>query len=149
MINNQLNNHKGFTLLEMLITMFLITVIVGISSIFFLSRQPKEELKTSIRDIITTVRYARSLAKSTGEVKVFIIDIDNAKFGIEGKGEKSLPKEVTINITDPVNGVTSQGKYRIEFYPSGLSGFAQIQIDRDLTRFTIKLDPVIGAYVSQ
>ncbi|MCX8070639.1 MAG: prepilin-type N-terminal cleavage/methylation domain-containing protein [Thermodesulfovibrionales bacterium] len=148
-MRHQLANNRGFTLLEMLITIFLIIVIVGISSLFFLSRQPKEELKTAVRDMVTTVRYARSLARNTGEVKVFTIDIDNSKFGIEGRGEKPLPKETIININDPVNGLTSQGKYRIEFYPSGLSGFAQIHINSKSNKFTISLDPVIGAYVVQ
>ncbi|HIJ59322.1 MAG TPA: hypothetical protein HPP56_01715 [Nitrospirae bacterium] len=141
-------NNKGFTLLEMIITMFLIIVIVGLSSVFFVSRQPSEELKRSVRDIVTTVRYARSLARTVGEVTVINIDIDNKKFGIEGKGDRPLPDKSTINITDPVNGITSNGIYRIEFYPSGLSGFAQIKIESGDSKFTIILDPVIGAYVS-
>ncbi len=131
----------------MLISLFIITVIVGISSVFFVSRQPSEHLKSGARDIVSSIRQARTLARVSWELKVVSIDIDNKTFGIEGRRSKPLPEGTQITITDPVNGSITRGIYRIEFYPSGLSGTADIVLEGHNKKIAIHLDPVIGASV--
>jgi general secretion pathway protein H len=138
---------RGFTLLEMLISLFLITVMVGLSSVFFVSRQPSEQLKAGARDIVSSIRQARTLARVSGELKVVSIDIDQKTFGIEGRRSKPLPVDTQITITDPVNGIITRGIYRIEFYPSGLSGIADITLEGHNKKIAIHLDPVVGASV--
>lgn len=140
-------NKNGFTLLEMLIVLFMVTVMVGISSVFFTSRQPVEQLKSGARDIVSSVRQARTLARLSGEIEVLNIDIDNRTFAIEGRGNRRLPEGVSVIITDPVNGRITRGIYRIEFYPTGLSGFADIVLEGYNKKMAIHIDPVVGASV--
>ncbi len=146
-MRNLFHNNRGFTLLEMIICLLLITIMVGLSTTLFASRQPSEQLKSGARDIATAVRQARMLARVSGEIQIVSIDIDNKNFGIEGRGRRSIPAGVNIVVTDPVNGRVTRGIYRIEFYPSGLSGTADISLEGYSRRIDIHLDPVIGASV--
>ncbi|MCX8026910.1 MAG: prepilin-type N-terminal cleavage/methylation domain-containing protein [Thermodesulfovibrionales bacterium] len=143
----RLKCNSGFTLLELIITLFLITLIVGLSTVTFLSRQPSEMLNSSVRQIVSTLKYARTLAQSTGEIKVAVFDIDNKTFMIEGKKQNRLPEGANITFNDPLHGITKKGVYRIEFYPSGLTGYANIIIEGYNKTFHINIDPVVGAYV--
>ncbi|MFQ3573915.1 MAG: prepilin-type N-terminal cleavage/methylation domain-containing protein [Thermodesulfovibrionales bacterium] len=138
---------KGFTLLEMIITLFIIALIVGLSTVTFISRQPSEMMNSSARDIVSTLKYARSLAQSTGEIKVVKFNIDTGFFEIEGKKERRLPEGAKIVFNDHLHGVTNRGIYRIEFYPSGLSGYADITLEGHNKTIKIGIDPVVGAYV--
>lgn len=142
-----INSKKGFTLLEMIITLFIIALIVGLSTVTFISRQPSEMINSSARDIVSTLKYARTLAQSSGEVKVAIFDIDNKTFALEGKKEKRIPEGANLTFKDTLHGITNRGIYRIEFYPSGLSGFADITLEGYNKTIKITIDPVIGAYV--
>lgn len=138
---------NGFTLLEVIITLFFISLIVGLSTVTFLSRQPSEVLRSSVRDIVSTLKYARVIAQSSGEIKVAVFDIDNKTYMIEGKKERKLPEQINIAFYDPLHGMTTKGIYRIEFYPSGLSGYTNITIQGYNMTFQISIDPVVGAYV--
>lgn len=141
------STEKGFTLLELIVVILFITIILGLSGFFFAGSISSQRFNSSIRSMIATLKYARSLASLDGEKKIFFINMDLRTYGIEGKKTMNLPDGISIKVTDPVNGDIQSGRYDLIFYPShGVSGVTIWLWDKKRTA-RIDTDPVTGAVV--
>lgn len=138
---------SGFTLFELTVCLLIITLAVGLSTVQFASLQPSEQLKSTARDIVTTIRQAKNLARVTGQRQVLVVDIDHRSYHIEGKGKRLIPPMARVRIDDPLHGTVTRGLYRVEFYPSGLSGTANITLETETKVIEIRLDPIVGATI--
>ena len=86
-------NRAGFTLLELIIVIFLITLVIGLSSVFFADTLPSGKFTASARELAATIRQARHLAQLKGEDEFITIDMDSRNYRMEGRGEKSFLPE--------------------------------------------------------
>lgn len=137
----------GFTLLELIIVIFLITLMLGLSGVFFANTLPAGRFNAAIREIASTIRQARHLAQINGEKQVLTIDIDSRRYRIEGRSEKNLPAGIAIRITDPYAGEIVNGKYRMVFYPAGSADGGTVVISNNSKTARINIDPVAGAVI--
>jgi general secretion pathway protein H len=140
--------HKGFTLLEILIVLFLITLIMGLSAVFFSNFLPSVKFNATGREITGMIRHARSLAKLHMEDQTFIIDLDNKTYGIEGLAAKQIPQESLIRVIDPLAGDVMTGKYSIVFNPSGSMEGGTIILSMRNKTLRIDMDPITGAVLN-
>jgi general secretion pathway protein H len=138
---------EGFTLLELIIVLFLITMILGLSGFFFAGSTSSQRFNSSVRGMASTLRYAKSLASLDGEKKTFYIDMDSKTYGITGKKVMTIPDGISLKVTDPVNGDLYNGRYDLVFYPSrGVPGVTIWLWDKKRTA-RIDTDPVAGTVV--
>lgn len=138
---------KGFTLLELIVVILFVTIILGLSGFFFTGSISSQRFNSSMRSMIATLKYAKSLASLDGEKKIFFINLELRTYGIEGKKTMNLPDGISIKVTDPVNGDIQSGRYDLIFYPSyGVSGVTIWLWDKKRTA-RIDTDPVTGATV--
>jgi prepilin-type N-terminal cleavage/methylation domain-containing protein len=138
---------SGFTLLELIIVLFLISLIMGMAGVFFANTLPSNRFNATVREIVAGIRYARSLAQVNGENETLTIDLDFKKYELLGRGEKSIPPEVNIKVVDPLSGDVTTGRYQILF-PSfgGAEGGTIVLWDKKRVA-SISLDPVVGSVV--
>lgn len=142
----RITNH-GFTLLELIIVIFLITIILGLSGFFFAGSTSSQRFNSSVRELAATMKYAKALASLDGEEKTFSINMDMKTYGITGKKTVGIPDGISVKVTDPVNGDIYSGRYEIVFYPSrGLPGVTIWLWDKKRTA-RIDTDPVAGTVV--
>jgi general secretion pathway protein H len=137
----------GFTLLELIVVLALISLILGLSAFFFVGNLPSARLDTLGREMAGSLRQARSLAKSSGEKKVFFADMDGGRFGIEGLGERGLPAGVSLRVIDPDSVEFTQGIYKIVFQPDGRGGGETIILTRGRQTVQVSVNPAAGAIV--
>jgi general secretion pathway protein H len=137
----------GFTLLELIIVLFLITLILGLSTVFFANILPSSRFNATIRDITATIRYARSLAKIHGERQTITIDLDSKKYGIEGRGAKDIPSDIHIKVVDPLLGEIYNGKYKLVLDPIGGVEGGTIILWNNKRTVSIQIDPIVGSVV--
>ena len=104
-----MDNNRGFTLLEMLLVIFLISIIVGISAVVFTRSLPSQKVDAAAREIMASFRQARSNAVTSGKWQVLNIDIEGRTFGIEGGARRALPEEVSLRVLDPLYGEVAVG----------------------------------------
>ena len=136
---------NGFTLLEIIIVLSLVTLILGLSTVFFAGFLPSAKANAAGREISGMIRHARSLARMNMESRSVVIDLDNRTYGIEGLATKSFPPEALIRVIDPVSGEIFGGKYPIVFSPAeGMSG-GTIILSWGKKTIRIELDPIAGA----
>ncbi|MBA4373795.1 MAG: hypothetical protein C0402_13160 [Thermodesulfovibrio sp.] len=139
-------NH-GFTLLELIIVMFLISLIFGISAVFFVNSLPAGKFNAAVRDISSSVRHARALAQINGAAQSVTIDLETGKYGITGRELKPLPPNVRLKVLDPFSQEVTEGQYAFHFSPSGSSDGGTIVLWNDKRMVSIVIDPVVGAAV--
>lgn len=142
-----LNSKKGFTLLEVIIVLFLITLMLGIAAVFFAGTTPSNRLNTTAREMSAAIRHANTLAKIHGEIKTIIIDLDAKQYGIERRRFKKIPQDISIRILDPFDGEIGSGKYRIVFHPAGSVESGRIVLYNDKRSISIDTDPIVGAVI--
>jgi general secretion pathway protein H len=136
---------NGFTLLEMIIVLALVTLILGLSSVFIAGFLPAAKANAAGREISGMIRHARSLARLNMESRSVVIDLDNRTYGVEGLAMKSFPPEALIRVIDPLAGEIAGGKYPIVFSPAGDARGGTIILSWGKKVIRIELDPIVGA----
>jgi general secretion pathway protein H len=144
-----MDNNRGFTLLEMLLVIFLISIIVGISAVVFTRSLPSQKVDAAAREIMASFRQARSNAVTSGKWQVLNIDIEGRTFGIEGGARRALPEEVSLRVLDPLYGEVVTGGYRFVFAPSGVAEGGTIVLSAGKKVVTLEIDPIVGAVYSR
>ena len=76
---------RGFTFIEIMVVIFLMSLIVGITTIFFANTLPSAKHKAAARELAATIKYARYLAFAKNEKQIIDIDLDAKKYFIEGR----------------------------------------------------------------
>jgi len=140
-------NRSGFTLLELIIVIFLITLMVGLSAVFFANTLPSGRFNATAREIASTIRQAKHLAQLNGEKQVITIDMDSGSYGIEGRGEKKLPSGLRIKVTDLLTGDITSGQYHMTFHSAGSTEGGTVILWNDTKTAQIDVDPVAGAVI--
>ena len=138
---------QGFTLLEVIIVLCLISLIMGLSAVFFANTMPSSKLSAAVRELSATIRYARTLAMIDGKLQTLNIDLDAKKYGIEGRGYKSIDSGITIMVLDPSAGELRNGIYHLIFQASGGIEGGTIVLGSGKKAIGIELDPVVGSVV--
>ena len=138
---------SGFTLLELIIVLFLISLITGMSTVFFANTLPSHRFNASVREFVAAVRYSRSLAQARGANETISINLDSNKYTIPGRGEKTLPPDVHVKVVDPLSGEITTGQYRLLFPGFGGAEGGTIVLWDKKRVARISLDPVVGTAV--
>jgi type II secretory pathway pseudopilin PulG len=137
----------GFILLELIIVLVLISVIIGLAAIFYANSLPSYKFNATIRNISSTIKQARSLAKIHDEIQTVTIDMESKKYALEGHTPKDIPEGIAVKIIDPVSGEIQTGKYHFVLYPTGGIQGGTIVLWDAKRSVSIQLDPVVGTVV--
>ena len=135
---------KGFTLLEIIIVLSLVTLVMGLSALFLAGFLPAAKLDAAARELAGTIRQARSLARTNMERQRVMIDLDAGTYGIEGRPARSFPPEAAIRIIDPLAGELRRGRHALVFHPTGGMAGGSIILSRPKKAIRIDLDPIVG-----
>jgi prepilin-type N-terminal cleavage/methylation domain-containing protein len=141
------DNNSGFTLLELIIVLFFIALILGLSTIFFANTLPSSRLNATAREMSATIRHAKHLALINGETQTITINLDSRYYGIEGIAHKNIPSGITFKVIDPLLGEIRNGKYHIIFSATGGMEGGTIVLSTNKKTVSIQLDPVVGSVV--
>jgi general secretion pathway protein H len=138
---------NGFTLLEVIIVLTLITVILSLTTVYFAGYLPAAKLGATGREISALIRHARTLAREKGTPQRIMIDLDDRTYGMENKATREIPANVLVTIVDPISGDIRQGKYSIVIHPGGSIEGGSIILLGGKKKVRIDLDPVTGAVI--
>jgi prepilin-type N-terminal cleavage/methylation domain-containing protein len=135
---------SGFTLIELTVVLFLMALLVSLSAVFFGNTLPSAKLSATGRELAATIRQARSLAQLNGTSQTVLFNLDTRRYGIEGRGAKSIPPEIGIKVLDPLFGEVQGGTYRILFEATGGVEGATIDLWNRNRLLRIFTDPIVG-----
>lgn len=138
---------RGFILLELIVVLFLITLIMGIALVFFANFLPSNRLDATVRNISSTIKHARSLARINNQRQIVTIDLDTKQYGIEGREIKDIPTDIGVKIIDPMSGEIFQGKYHFLLYVAGNIEGGTIIVWNAKKSISIRMDPIVGTMI--
>jgi type II secretory pathway pseudopilin PulG len=148
MVFNQ-KNKSGFTLLELLMVLFLSILILSLVGLYFSNFLASAKFQTLVRDLSTTLKQARSLSKIHEGRQVVTFNLDAREYGLEGRPFKKIPPQCEVKIIDPVAGEISGGTYQLIF-ESDWGGESPTFILSNKKRIvTVQLDPLVGSLITR
>ena len=152
-----LRSSRGFTILEIIIVLFLLVGLLGI----ILPRISLEENLGSVgRRMVATVRSLQSLAIETQKTVRLYIDIDRGIYWpviLDGNQEKiptaaawatptSLPPSIRVTDMLLTQGKKESGRVDLSFYPTGrIDPTTMHLVDARNNILAIAIEPVTGA----
>lgn len=134
-------------LIELIIVLFFIILIIGLSTVFFANSLPSSKFNATVREIAANIRYAKTSAKIKGENQIFYIDLDSKQYGTDNTSPKNIPPNINVKAIDPFLGEIYKGRYQVLIYTSGGLEGGTIIVSDNKRAATIHLDPVVGSIV--
>jgi len=133
--------------MEVMLVVFLIVLILGIATVFLAHSLPAAVLRATGRDMASTMKYAKFLAKANNGKQVFEIDIDSKTYAVEGRETKKIPSDIAVTILDANLDVITKGRFSIVFDAMGGNDWHSIILSRGGSKTTIAMDPIVTAVI--
>jgi len=131
-----LHHQRGFSLLEAVISLFILAVMISAASLSFLNRSPKYRLEKAVWEIHSRLNYARYKALFNG-VKVRI-KFDSQSYSIEAYDEKH--KKWIREQKYFLEGVSIHANNSPIFHPAGtVSNLASIYVSNEGGKYKITI----------
>ena len=140
---------KGFTLIEIIIVLFIIGLATGIAGIMISRNTSNVGLRTFTKEIASVLRYARNSAVS--EKQIYCLAVDHEKNMVTLFSESTDYKNINIvlskDLPDGIELVIGDGREdeHLEFSPHGSSSGGLIQIrDKEGRAYFIEINRITG-----
>ena len=140
------SNQSGFTLVELTIVLFLMTLMLGVVGTNFYKIWQREQIKMSFRQVTGVLRQARSEAVSGNQQVQIQFDLDERRYWLAGSDQehRQLPP-----LEAEKAQLVWQGRERrqghISFYGDGSSSGGQLTfLGPDKLSFTLVVDKITG-----
>jgi len=147
--------YKGFTLLELVLVLFLMGLIVGLALPFVVNTIDRVKLQSEARQIASAIQFARSEAISKKKMFVLNANINQNKYWLTIPKEKKIVQSMTIDKSVRIRDYRStedlltDGNFVINFYPRGNSSAGTIRLQSSIDKsetnvYSIIIDPITG-----
>ncbi len=137
----------GFTLLEMLLVLALISLIVGITSVHYVNNLPSARLQSTARELAAALRSIKVSARLNHEPKALVLDLNTRQYYVSNNQVKTIPADIWMKVVDSASEEKLEGKHEIVFEPEGATECGRIVLWNERKSVSIQIDPVIGAVV--
>ena len=140
----------GFTLLELILVVLVISLALGVSIPSLSRGTASVQLKTSARDVLNTMRYARERAITEQMVFLVAADAESGRLLLtdevgDGGRNYELPKEVRIEGFSLGGEQVREGPLVLRFLPNGSTAAAEILLrSRTGAALRVVTDPMTG-----
>lgn len=116
---------RGFTIIELMVVVAIIGIITGIGFVSLNKQLPHYRLNSAVRDLVSDLRWARSVAITSGERVSLLLDPSNDRYHIENASSPGIPISGIRDYRKDYPGVDlvgSSGGDLIAFEPRGTTG---------------------------
>lgn len=137
---------KGFSLLELLVVLVIMSVLVG--SISFVVLNKKQTLLTQSGKIVQNMRLTQQLAMRNELPYQIEIDVSNNSFSFENEVIE-LPDAVSLTVRSSENQLIENERVGITFYPDASSSGGVVTLESDQEIFEISVTWISGKIVTR
>ncbi len=138
-------NEAGFTLLELIVVLLLISLIAGFSVVLFTGTLSSGKLDAAARSLVAAMKHARGQSAMSGEPRAVFIDLDAGSYGIEGMDGRPFPRGITVSFAEPLAGAQTSGKHLITFDPVGGIQGGTVLLATPKRSVAVRPDPIVAA----
>jgi prepilin-type N-terminal cleavage/methylation domain-containing protein len=149
---------QGFTLIELMVVMMLISIVLAIAIPRFGGGAFQDPVKKLSRWMIVTVRALRSAAIQQQKTQGLVIDLSNRRMwmvneAMDEEAVQASASDKALSIPDairhmdvqfPQQEIISSGTAEVRFYPAGYSDQVLIHIETDdEEKLTFLVEPLL------
>ncbi len=139
----RLNN--GFTLLELLVVLFIMILGFSIVGINLSSGNGSSVLKVATRDMVSALRYTRGQALMSHQVAVMTVDLSENTYTVSDRAKQYvIPKAVTLTVVTAQSELSGNGTANIRFFPDGSSTGGRITLEQGKLTSEININWLTG-----
>jgi len=140
-----LHLNKGFTLLELIVVLFIVVLGVSVVGINLSSGNNSTEIKAAARDIVSALRYARGQALMSHQETTLALNLAENTYTVSGRDRVyNIPKTIDITVVTAQSELTGNGLGNIRFFADGSSTGGRITLERGNTAWQIDINWLTG-----
>lgn len=113
------SRNRGFTLLEVLLVLFLLALVMGLVGVSLSGRVSAAEARESARQVMAGLRWTRTRAILDKQEHVFVVDAENRTWQAPEREAVTLPEGVEVVLTTARSELTGENAGGIRFFPDG------------------------------
>jgi general secretion pathway protein H len=148
-VMRQFGDCKGFTLLELIVVLFIISVALGLVAMNVGGALPSSKVKREAREIWSSIRYAKATAQLKNSEETLVIDIENKRYWLNSLEErkKDISETTEIEIEVSTDATETNGQWEILFLPEGgvETDIRAIVLSYEDVKYRLEIDPIVGS----
>ena len=143
-MRRQYRQVAGFTLLELIVVMFLVTLTVGIAATRYSAGTEGAEMRSEARKLVALLRQTRAKAVAESQTRGITAPPQLAGYRLQPEGRDIfLPESLTLDIS-PTSRDVAAPLAGIYFYPDGTSNGGTLTLQSDLGSTQLEVNWLTG-----
>jgi general secretion pathway protein H len=139
-----LHLNKGFTLLELIVVLFIVVLGFSVVGINLSSGNDATELKASARDIVSALRFARGQALISHQETTVTLDLAENTYTVSSRDRiYPIPKAIDVTVVTAQSEL-SEGSASIRFFADGSSTGGRITLELGKATWQIDINWLTG-----
>jgi len=140
----------GFSLLELLIVLAVLSLAVGVVAPSFRGPRGSERLRPLALKLATDLKLARSTAILGRRPVSFLTDAKTHTYRVEGAGSPvKLPDTIGLAVFSPHGVASHDGAGQLVFFPDGSSTGGRLTLTNQVTSVTLNVEWLTGSITRQ
>ncbi|WP_300627195.1 GspH/FimT family pseudopilin [Pseudomonas sp.] len=135
---------RGFTLLEMLVVILLISLAAGLLSVGLRQGLQAAKERRVVGQMVEALRTTRASAIISGQASRTEFDLHNRAFSAPGRAPMHWPQDLQLNVH-----TAEQAGSAVEFYPDGSSTGGNLLLTSGTRRWRIDIGWLTGSVQSK
>jgi general secretion pathway protein H len=137
--------NKGFTLLELIVVLFIVVLGFSAISINLSSGNDAAALKAAARDIVSALRYARGQALISHKETTITLDLYTNSYTVSSRDKVyAIPKAIKVTVITAQSEINDEGQGNIRFFADGSSTGGRITLARGNAAWQIDINWLTG-----
>ena len=121
--------NRGFTLIEMIVVLIIAVLAMSVVGVNISAGFAGAQLKASVNDVGSALRYTRGQAISTGQEAVFTLDVDKRSYTISTRKKVyKLADDLDLTVNTAQSEINGEGQGSIRFFSDGSSTGGRVEI---------------------
>jgi general secretion pathway protein H len=140
-----LHLNKGFTLLELIVVLFIVVLGFSAIGINLSSGNDATELKVAARDIVSALRFARGQALISHQESTVTLDLTDNSYTVTGRNKTyTISKAIDVTVVTAQDELNGKGLGNIRFFADGSSTGGRITLERGKAAWQIDINWLTG-----
>lgn len=136
---------KGFTLLELLLVLFIVILGFSVIGLNISSGNDATEHQSTARDIVSALRYAKGQALISHEETTVNLDLNENTYTVSGRDKVfTIPDTIALAVVTAQEELEGKGLANFRFFPDGSSSGGRIKLERNSVTWQIDINWLTG-----
>jgi general secretion pathway protein H len=138
-------NNKGFTLLELMVVLFIMVLGFSVVGVNLTSGNNATEHQRAARDIVSALRYARGMALTSHKESTVTFNLNENSYTLNNRDKVYvIPETIKVSVVTAQSQMIGQNQGSIRFFGDGSSTGGRVSLKRGESVWQIDINWLTG-----